>query len=251
MMLRVRVAVAMTVAGLALCATPAYAVSYTPFLHLDIKQGVYDNTTQSTGATTNAWTLYAYLTPPAMADGVGMSLNELLRDGDYITAALTPKAGPTSASLGSFTFNSTTVNATADMVFGTAPADAISETKGDIPRPDLYDTFFQGFAPFRLRTTSGAIACTANADCANPSDVSVPKELVQPTPNSAVLQDERMYYMAFTVDTSSLNPNYQVHIDLYSTGGETDTSGNRDIKYMAGAAAERDARSRAKLRRER
>jgi len=50
-----------------------------------------------------------------------------------------------------------------------------------------------------------------------------------------------MYYMEFEVDTSALNPNYQVHFDLYSTKkGSSDK--DRDIKYLAAAAY--DAQSR-------
>ena len=66
----------------------ASATSYSPFLQLEIKNGVYDNTTQSTVATTKAFTLYAYLTPIA---GGGVDLATLLDTTYYITAALTPK----------------------------------------------------------------------------------------------------------------------------------------------------------------
>ena len=101
---------ALTVYGLSAVGAPvAHAV---PALQLDIAGGFYDTTSQSIMTSSNSFTLYALLDPTA--HGVSASGTY------YVSVALTPTRS-TSASLGSFTFNGTNVNATSGMTYGTPP----------------------------------------------------------------------------------------------------------------------------------
>jgi hypothetical protein len=229
-------AIALVLAGTTLFAPrAAFATSYSPLLQLEISTGTYDTTTQTTVATTSSFTLYAYLTPPP---GTSPSdLADLLNDNYYIAAALTPKVG-TGQDLGSFSFNSNVVNATADMVYGNPPfepSNAATETSGDLVRSDIYNTYFKEFS-FKF---TGSVSCGGSSNCANAYDVTSLTSLTQPSPYTG---GTKMYFMAFEVDTSALNPDYQVHFDLYSTK-TGNSEHDRDIKYLAAAAYDAQSRS--------
>ncbi len=218
----------------------ASATSYSPFLQLEIKNGVYDNVTQSTVATSKAFTLYAYLTPIA---GGSVSLATLLDTTYYITAALTPKVA-VGADLGTFSFNSNVVRATQDMVYGNPPFEPNNpypgETTGDLVRSDIYNTYFKEFS-FKFKPWSSTTKCNSpGVNCATAYDVVNSPSITAPTDYNGGT-DGQMYYMEFAVDTSNLNPNYQLNFDLYSTK-EGSSSKDRDIKYLA--AANYDARSK-------
>jgi len=230
---RLRFIIAIALAGAALCAPrSAYATSYTPFLQLEIKHGT-DTTTSRTTVTTKAFTLYAYLTPVA---GSGSDLSALLDTTSYIAAALTPKVY-VGQDLGSFSFNSNVVRATADMVYGNPPFEpwtAASETTGDMVRSDIYNSYFREFS-LKSRSTTSAIACGGagkNISCASAYDATGATSTMAPT---AWTSDHTMYYQAFEVDTSALNPNYEVHVDVYSVAAGSDGAQGRNIKYLAKA----------------
>ena len=191
-------------------------------LQLDIKNGVYNGAAGLTLATSSAFTLYAYLTPPAGTSG--KALEDLLSDTYYIAAALTPKVAVAS-DLGSFTFNGSTVRATQDMVYGVAPVERMGfspqtsnvSDPGDMVSASIYDTYFKEFS-FKFSKGTGTPRATAY-------DVTT-DNVSEPTPNA----NGGMYFASFAVDTAVLNPNYQVHFDLYS---EKTTKKDVDINKFA------------------
>lgn len=234
---RFTLAIVFTLAGAFLLAPrTASATSYSPFLQLEIKNGIYDTTTQSTVATTNAFTLYAYLTPIA---GGSVNLSTLLDTTYYITAALTPKV-EVAKDLGTFSFNNEIVRATADMVYGNPPFEPSNwsgETSNDLVRADIYNTYFKEFS-FKFKSGTSTNCNSASVNCANAYNVVNSPSATEPTDYTG---GQKMYYMEFEVDTSALSPKYQVNFDLYSTTNGSPGK-DRDIKYLA--AANYDARSR-------
>jgi hypothetical protein len=198
---------------LVLC-TAQTAAAY-PFLQLDIKNGEYESSSETIVATSRAFTLYAYLTPPS--NTTSQELNALLNSTFYVSAALTPKVFPPGANLGTFSFNNTTVRATQDMVYGDPPIErylggSATYDSGDLAKHDIYETYFKEFS-FKFNKNQKAIAYDTQVNTG-----------AGPTTSS----QGGMYYMAFTVNTSQLNPNYQIHFDMYNevvkNGGDLDVN---------------------------
>jgi hypothetical protein len=184
---------------LLLTASFAYAI---PSLQLDIAGGTYDTNTQTIVSTTNPFTLYAYLIPDNNTNGP----NALLTDTYYISAAITPQVGPVGQNLGSFTFNGVTINVTSDMIYGTPPVESDPNVTqlsdpGDLASHSIFPTYFVQFA-FSFDANNKALAYDTQ---------STPG--VGPTPDAT----GTMYYQAFAIDTSGLDPNYFVHFDLFNT----------------------------------
>lgn len=210
-------------------AVPAALAS--PLLQLDIQNATYVTATDggTTEATTHNFTLYAFLTPPAGTTTA--QLNAMLNDTYYIAAAISPQVS-TAQDLGAFSFGSSFVRATQDMVYGDPPFErylggAASDT-GDLATHNIYNTYFKEFS-FKFqsaqRATTYDVVTEGNGSQNN-----------GPTAQS----NGGMYYMAFTVDTWHLNPNYKIHFDLYN---ETLKSGN-DLDINKYAPFTYDAQSR-------
>ena len=178
-----------------------------PVLQLDIQNGIYQSTADggTTFAGGQAFTLYAYLTPPAGSTSTDIST--LLGTTYYIAAAISPQIPQPGANLGTFTFNGTKIRATQDMVYGVAPVEtflggvATSDT-GDMAQHNVYNTYFKQFS-FTFNSAQKAVAY----------DTQTQPSVMQPTPSST----GGMYYMAFQVDTSNLDKDFAVHFDIYST----------------------------------
>jgi hypothetical protein len=169
---------------LLLSASPALAL---PTLQLDVENGVYVSGDDETiYATTNPFTLYALLNDPA-----------LLNNQFYISAAITPGIGSAGGDYGSFVFAGETVNVTADMVYGTPPADALG---ADLPTHGIYDTWYYEYA-FAFDPNKTALDYNSQDD-----------------PGGLVTADagELLYYQNFFVDVSGLAPDLSVHFDLYT-----------------------------------
>jgi len=182
----------------------APAAQAVPLLQLDIQNGVYDNADETTVAQSQSFTLYAYLTPSGNTSP--SQLAALLSTNYYIAAAIAPKVAPPGGSYGSFSFNNTTVNATQDMVYGTPPVEVYlggtaNYDSGDLARHGIYDTYFKEFS-FNFTNAQRSTVYNAQDDTGQGPT---------PTPSGG------MYYMAFQVNTSLLNPNYNIHFDLYSS----------------------------------
>ncbi len=179
-----------------------------PTLQLDIADGTYDNSTQTIVSTGKIFTLYAYLSS---------NLYNTLTDTYYISAAISPQISLGGANIGSFNFNGTTINATSDMTYGVPPLEAITSLQGwdvgDLPKHGIFPTYFSEF-DFQFSSSNQISEY-------NTQDRAISGGLI-PTSGTG------MYYAAFTIDTSLLDPNYVIHFDLYNTklkkGGDIDVT---------------------------
>lgn len=188
--------------ALALSSSAAFAI---PGLQLDIAGGTYDPVTQTVIAGSDPFTLSAY-----MIEGQDTSL----ADSYFISVAIVPKVGPLPSNLGSFVFNGTTVDVTADMVYGTPPIDTVCcPDPGELPSHSIYDTYYSQFGGYTFDATKFITAYNT----ADPTETS----------------SDKMYYMNFQVDSRNLNPAYAIHFDLYSTKTGKQAASDVDIKAFA------------------
>ena len=178
--------------GLLVIGSQALAV---PALQLGIQDGVYvGGNDETTYATSNPFTLYAYL-DPGKAN---------VTDTYYLSMALVPKTSPPDISLGTFTFDysgggSYTVKVTDDMTYGVPPIETYlgglaTKDGGDLGKHNIFETYFYEF-PFQFD-----------------SDASVPKINSQTGSTEAGL----LYRRSFLFDLANLDPAYQLHFDLYT-----------------------------------
>jgi hypothetical protein len=181
--------------GVLLFASRAEAL---PFLQLDIIGGHYDEATDTIVSGGPTFTLVALLSP-----GPQDNLASLLADTYYVSAAITPAAGPSGSNLGSFSFNGTTYNATSDMTYGTPPADLFGagSDSGDLSPHGVFPTFFREFS-FNFSSARRALEYDAEE---------TPGGLTTTSATSNVL-----YYTLFNV-TVGLTGDRQLHFDLYNT----------------------------------
>lgn len=181
-------------AGLAFVTGTASAL---PALQLDIAGGTYDPVTQTVIASSNTFTLYAYLTNAAQ-----------LSETYYLSlAALTngAKIAQPGGNYGSFVFNGGTINVTGDMVYGSPPLEVVATQladPGDLPPHDIFPTYFSQSAGFQF---DAAHQTTPYNTQDNPGAVGVPDG------------GTGMYYVAFTFDVSGLTAGTGIHVDLYDT----------------------------------
>jgi hypothetical protein len=197
-----------TLAVLGCAPLEAFAV---PSLQLDIAGGGYDYGTQTIVTSSDTFTLYALLKP---------SSSNTLSDTYYISAALTPQV-KTAGSLGSFVFNGTTVNATADMNYGVPPLEAnLSFDSGDLSKHSIFPTYFKEFG-FQFNSAN-RIATYNSQDRAQDGGAI----------NTAYNSNGGMYFAAFNVDVSSLSPGHELHFDLYNTSLSSCTTGDVDVNNL-------------------
>jgi hypothetical protein len=166
-----------------------------PNLQLDILNGTYNNHSETIVATSDPFTLYAYLIP---------GLKTSSTDTYYISAAVFPKVGQNGADLGSFTFDNVPINVTGDMVYGNPPLETYEtqlKDPGDLGSHGIFPTYFVQFA---FHFDSNNLADAYNT-AKHPGQ--------GPTPNL----NGAMYYESFLVDTSNLADHYFIHFDLYNT----------------------------------
>lgn len=181
-----------------------------PILQLDIQGGIYDVTTQTVIAQSNTFTLYAYLIAKD---------SSLLDDAYGLSMALTPKFGPEADSLGTFLFNGQTIDATADMTYGTPPIDTVAtqlHDDGDLSPHGIFDTyFFEYVFDFNGAPQSGAYN-TADDTGQGP------------------IAGTGMYYRAFTFDVTDLDTQYALHFDLYNIKLINACNGNGNANCVVG-----------------
>ncbi len=189
----------------------AFAV---PTLQLDIAGGTYDLSTQTIIAGSDPFTLYALLKPDKSNN---------LSDTYFISAAVLPAVDSPGANLGSFVFDQQTINVTGDMIYGTPPIETLTSPvnanadPGDLASHSVYPTYFSEFA-FQFSLTDRAnVYDTQTYAGAGPT--------LNPNGN--------LYYHAFTVDTSLLDPNYVIHFDLYNTALAKCSSTDLDVTQFA------------------
>lgn len=187
-----------------------------PTLQLDIGNGVYDTNTETIIATGNTFTLYAYLSPDNFNG---------LSDTYYISAAVSPQVGPTGSNLGSFVFNGNTVNVTSDMTYGNPPLETYVTQlfeAGDLAQHGVFPTFFSEFS-FSFNSSN-------QINQYNTQDRAINSGSIDLTPVSTV----GMYYAAFSVDVSNLDPNYVIHFDLYNEELVAVYQGNKNNGTLLG-----------------
>ena len=169
-----------------------------PILMVDIIGGSYDAETQTIVSDGPDFTLVALLTPRA-----GQPLSTYLNDTYYLSAAVTPQAGPGDASLGSFTWNGSNYLVTEDMTYGTPPLEAgfAGADEGDLDGHATFPTFFTEFG-FQFSEANRAVTYDSAANSGGL------------TPTSAT--SNISYFATFNV-TTSLVGNNEIHFDLYNT----------------------------------
>jgi hypothetical protein len=193
-----------------------------PVLQLSVVGGHYDSTTQTVVSNGPSFTLVALLTPQP---GDALSTLGALLDTYYISAALVPQTGPTHSTVGSFTWNGVTYDATEDMTYGVPPIEAAGAAgdPGDLPTHGVYPTFFREFA-FQFSPTSR----TTGFDSAeNPNGLNPTSDWTG------------TFYRTFEITTSLPAP-FQLHFDLYDTyfklsgcGGRGSCGVDEDIDHFA------------------
>lgn len=151
-----------------------------PLLQLDIVNGIYDTTEQSTVATADAFTLRALLKP-----------NTTTIPNYFISVAISPGQAlvhPT-PNFGTFVFAGTTFDSS-DLVYGTPPTDpAITN---ELSPHGIFPTYYLEFAFNFGANTIAAYNVQTDASASG-----------------------NLYYKDFAVDTTGLLAGYQLHFDLY------------------------------------
>lgn len=187
-----------------LLSTPVWAI---PYLQLDIEGGTYvGGEDETVYAQAGVFTLY----------GLVASEKGPLDDVFYISAALVsnmlePIEENSTGNYGSFSFNGTTFQVTADMIYGTPPIGAAKNT--NLPDHGIFPTFFKefSFADHVLFPTADYNFYDGSADEYDAQeDWGGTAGGLTPNP------DGPLYYSMFSVDTSALNADYAIHFDLYT-----------------------------------
>jgi hypothetical protein len=183
---------------LALCLLAAPAIAGGPALQIGIDGGFYDTTTQTILTDEDVFTVYAYAIPKEQ-----LTLDEIQNDKFYLAIALTPQTSG-SADLGSFTVDGSTVDVTDDMVYGTPPIETGNVTQlfdpNDLSKHGIYDTYFVE-VKFMFDDNMQTTIFNTQDDPDN--------SLFDPNGTG-------MYYVSFEIDKSLLDPNVELHFDLYN-----------------------------------
>lgn len=186
-------------------------------LQLGITKGSYDSDAEDVITTDKIFMLNAY---GKSKDGNATNL----ATNYFLSIAILADAKLNAANFGSFMFgaNTYTIN---DMVFGTPP-DVANKGKqdGDIGSHGIYDTWFLQY-PFHFSDSKR----TANVN-------------VQKTPGFDPLANpgKDYFFNSFSVNTTGLFANYNLHFDLFSTvvskKGETKVSSHAPFSHDASTA---------------
>ena len=170
------------------------SVQAIPTLQLGIAGGTYDNVSKTIIASSNAFSLYAYLIPDS-----DNSISETYK----ISMAITPQVS-SPQNLGSLTVNGNVIDATSGMNYGIPPADLTVETthggdSDDLPSHSIFPTYFSeesfSFSPTDKTGTFNTAIFPA----------------LGPQPGTG------MYFKKFDIDVTNLDENYAIHFDLYRT----------------------------------
>ena len=191
--------------------------SAVPTLQLGITGGTYDNATETIIASSNSFSLYAYL----IADA-GNPINDIYA----LSMAVTPQVN-SPASLGSFTVNGNVVDVTSGMTYGVPPLDATVETtNGD----DSHDLASHSIFPTYFAETTFSFSALNQSGIFNTAD----------HPSFGPQAGSGMYFKKFDIDVTNLDKEYAIHFDLYNTKlitcGSKDkacVSGNLDVTQFA------------------
>ena len=190
-------------------ASDSFAV---PALQLDILNGTYVNSSsdpaingESTVAASDTFRLYAYASPSG-----SVSEADILADKYRISMAVLPSLSLADAGdLGSFTFEPVggsmqTVNVTADMNFGTPPLETILDNN-DLQGHSVFETFYVEHEFMFIDT-----------QISGQYDVELSTG-IGPQALDTGNNPKNMFWVAFNIDVSNLEPGYAIHFDLYNT----------------------------------
>ena len=169
-----------------------------PILQLDILGGHYDPVTETIVSDGPTFTLVAILTPKA-----NVPLSTYMNDTFYISAALSPKTGPTDSSLGSFSWEGTNYLVTEDMTYGSPPLETFiaATDPGDLAGHGVYPTFYTEFG-FQFDTNQRTTSYNSQDD---------PGGLAPTSATTGI-----SYFQTFNI-TSSLIGDNTLHFDLYNS----------------------------------
>lgn len=195
-----------------LLAMGAHAV---PVLQLDIAGGSYDASTETITSSSKQFDLLALL-------------NSSSTEGQYFLSMAVTPAINAAGSYGSFSFNGNTIDVTADMVYGTPPAEAnIMHDGGDLGNHSIYPTYFfeYGFYFNSANTTS--------------------LYNVEDEAGRGLVGAGSLVYQSFALDMTNLGAGTGIHFDLYNESvrsGDIDADQfapfSHDAEYIPGATVE-------------
>jgi len=194
--LNIRKLVIIPIAALVLLLNPGTAQAV-PMLQLDIGGGTYDTSTETIVVADSIFTVYAYLANRGTAE----DLTLLLADTYYISIALIPGD---SLSGESFTLDGATVNVTGDMTYGTPPIDVVAQ-QFDLPSHGVYPTYYYEEA-FQFSESNEISQYNTQERAINGGSIDLTYD-----------STGEMYYVAFDIDRTGLDTNYNLHFDLYNT----------------------------------
>lgn len=171
----------------ALVATNAFAI---PTLQLGIDDGTYvGGADETTYATTNPFTLHAYLSNSTyVSDTFYLSYALVKTDGTDVTQS--------NPSLGSITIGGVVVNVTGDMVWGVPPIDTFNQLfdAGDLPTHGIFPTYFNEVS-FSFLGSPQVAAFNVEDGSSGPGT---------------------MYDFSWLIDVTNLADGYAIHFDLYN-----------------------------------
>lgn len=163
------------------------SASALPFLQLDALPGIYQNSTETTVATANPFTIRAMIGPNA----------DLNRD-YFVSVAVVP--GSQDTGFGTFTFDGVTITSS-DLYYGTPPVDASNQGHdgGDLGSHGVFPAYF---GQFEFNIDPGQTISAYNVEDGSSAS-------------------GFLYYMDFEVNilglTGQPNSPYALHFDLYTT----------------------------------
>ena len=183
--------------------------SAVPTLQLGITGGTYDSVTDTIIASSNSFSLYAYL----IADA-GNPINDIYG----LSMAITPQVN-SPASLGSFTVDGNVIDVTSGMTYGIPPLDATIETANGGDNQDLQT---HSIFPTYFAETTFSFSALGKSGIFNTED----------NPSSGPQSGTGMYFAKFDIDVTNLDKEYAIHFDLYNT--KLITCRSRDTECVPG-----------------
>ncbi len=191
--------------------------SAVPTLQLGIAGGTYDNATETIIASSNSFSLYAYLIPDT-----GNPINDIYA----LSMAVTPQVN-SPASLGSFTVNGDVIDVTSGMTYGIPPLDATVETTNG---GDSHDLSSHSIFPTYFAETTFSFSALSQSGIFNTAE----------NPSFGPQGGAGMYFAKFYIDVTNLDKDYAIHFDLYNTKlitckpkDKKCVSGNLDVTQFA------------------
>ena len=162
-----------------------------PTLQLGIGGGTYDSLTQTVIASSNSFSLYAYLIPDT---------TNPYTDIYTISMAVSDQVS-VETDLGSFKVDGNVINVTSGMNYGIPPVDNMVD---DLQKHSVFPTYF--------------VEKTFSFDSSNQSGIFNAEDHPSFDPQSGT----GMYYKEFKIDVTNFDEKYAIHFDLYKVSPVTE-----------------------------